>query len=149
MWYTLAALLDVLLPYVPYLALLMRIWFGANMMIHGFPKVVQTGQVAQMMAGWMGMQDKKGPVTAMVSTAAILEFFGGIFMIVGLIVPVVALFYVIFFGSIIIMKRFKMKSKYIDVANPSYEIDALYLMLAIVLLVLGAGAFSLDAMIGI
>lgn len=146
---TLAALLDVLLPYVPYLALLMRIWFGANMMIHGFPKVAQTGQVVQMMAGWMGMPDKKGPVTAMVSTAAILEFLGGIFMIVGLIVPVVALFYVIFFGSIIIMKKFKMKSNYIDTANPSYEVDALYLMLAIVLLVLGAGAFSLDAMIGI
>jgi uncharacterized membrane protein YphA (DoxX/SURF4 family) len=144
-----AALIDVLLPYVPYFALVIRIWFGANMMIHGYPKVTQTRQVIQMMAGWMGMTQRTGQVTAMVSAAAVLEFFGGIFMIVGLIVNVVALFYAIFFASIIIMKKTKMKSNYIDVSKPSYELDALYLMLAIVLLVIGAGAFSLDSIIGI
>ena len=58
------------------------------------------------------------------------------------------LFSAIHFFSIIIMKKTKMSAVYIGQNKPTYEIDALYLMLSIVILVLGAGAFSLDGLIG-
>jgi uncharacterized membrane protein YphA (DoxX/SURF4 family) len=30
---------EILLPYTPYLALLLRIWVGINMVGHGYPKI--------------------------------------------------------------------------------------------------------------
>ncbi len=41
-----------------------------------------------------------------------------------------------------------MKAGYIVSNKPSYEVDTLYLMLSIVLVVLGAGAVSIDGLIG-
>jgi hypothetical protein len=70
--------------------------------------------------------------------AAILEFFGGFFLIAGFIVPIVALFFAIQFAAIIVMKKRKMKSVHISPGKPNYEIDATYLSLSLVLLVPGA-----------
>ncbi|MEM0117673.1 MAG: DoxX family protein [Conexivisphaerales archaeon] len=142
-----ALLSSMLIPYLSYIALITRIWYGANMMIHGYPKIVQRNQVVQMMAGWWGMQKSIGTVSTMVNMAALLEFVGGIFMIAGFLVPIISLFYAIFFLSIIVMKKSRVKSKYIDASN-SYETDALYLLIAILLIFLGAGQFSLDSLIG-
>ena len=52
--------------------------------------------------------------------ASILEFFGGIFLIIGLIVPVVALLFAIYMISIVFMKRKKMKAVYISPQGTSY-----------------------------
>ncbi|MEM3637302.1 MAG: DoxX family protein [Conexivisphaerales archaeon] len=142
-----ALLSSMLIPYLSYIALIARIWYGANMMIHGYPKIVQRNQVVQMMAGWWGMQKSIGTVSTMVNMAALLEFVGGIFMIAGFLVPIISLFYAIFFLSIIVMKKSRVKSKYIDASN-SYETDALYLLIALLLIFLGAGQFSLDSLIG-
>ncbi|MEM3684804.1 MAG: DoxX family protein [Conexivisphaerales archaeon] len=138
----------LLFPYLPYIALIARVWYGINTMIHGYPKFTQRKQVIQMMAGWWGMQNSIGAVSSMVSIAALLEFVGGIFMIIGFLVPIVSLLYAIFFVSIIIMKKRRVKSKYIDPSGNSYEADALYLLLAIMLIFLGAGQFSIDSLIG-
>jgi putative oxidoreductase len=138
-----SGLLDVLIPYTGYLALALRVWIGASFIIHSRPKLGKgMVQTAQFMKG-MGI-----PVGA-AYTATALELFGGIFLIVGLIVPIVALFFAIFMTSNIIMKRTKMHANYIDAAKPSYEIDALYLGLSLVLLVLGSGVLSLDGLIGL
>ncbi len=77
----------------------------------------------------------------------IIEFFGGLLLVVGLIVPVVAAFVAIQFLGIIAMKVWKTKAAYISMGGnkPSYEVDALYLVLALVLMVLGAGAVSIDS----
>jgi len=139
---------SLLVPYLPYIALVARIWYGVNMIIHGYPKVVQRKQVIQMMAGWWGMQNSIGTVTSMVSAATLLEMLGGIFMILGFLVPVISAFYVIFFLSIIAMKKARIKSKYIDPSGNSYETDALYLLLALLLVFLGAGQLSVDSLIG-
>ena len=42
-----------------------------------------------------------------------------------------------------------MKMKYIAPGKPNFEIDITYLLLALVLLVMGAGAFSLDRLLGL
>ena len=80
--------------------------------------------------------------------ATILEFFGGITLIFGLLTQIVAIFFAIFMVSNIIMKRMKMKSPYISTEKPSYEIDVLYLLLSVTLVLLGPGAISLDHLIG-
>ena len=135
-------MLEPLLPYVPYLALLIRVVLGGSLMIHGYPKVKNSQQAA----GWMKSMGIPG-VTAVL--AGILEFFGGLLLVVGLIVPIVAIFLAIQFASISVMKKNKMKASYIATGKPSYEVDILYLLLAIVLIILGAGALSIDGLIGL
>ncbi len=87
------------------------------------------------------------PWTAVLAT--IIEFFGGILLVIGLIVPIVGAFAALQFASIIAVKMSKMKAHYVSMepGKPSYEIDVFYLVLAIALVVLGAGALSLDSLI--
>jgi putative oxidoreductase len=138
-------LLEPLLAYTPYLALAIRVPFGASLMLHGYPKTQNEG-----LTGARGFTEKMMKVPAATANiAAILEFVGGLFLIVGFIVPIAALFYVIFFGSITIVKKTKMGGVYSGQGKPTYEIDVMYLLIAVVLLVLGAGAFSVDSVLGL
>ena len=89
------------------------------------------------------------PVAADLVT--VLEFLGGILLVVGLLTPLVGLLFVIQFGAILLMKRSKMHAKFISTeqGKPTYEIDFLYLLLGLVFLFLGAGALSLDHLFGL
>ena len=131
------------LAFVPYLALVVRIWVGANMMIHGYSKLRNMKQAAEETKQTLGI-----PVGA-TYTATILEFFGGLFLIIGLIVPIVGLLFAIFMIANVIMKKRKMNASYIDPGKASYEIDITYLIISIILIVLGAGALSVDSTIGL
>lgn len=135
-------LLEPFIGYVPYLALLLRVVVGGTLMIHGYPKLKSSEQSVN----WMKSMGIPGATALLVS---ILEFFGGLFLVVGLIVPVVALLFAIQFISIITMKKSKIKGAYVTSNQPSYEVDVLYLLLAIILIVLGAGALSIDGLIGL
>jgi putative oxidoreductase len=136
-------ILEALIPYTPYLALVLRIWLGANFIIHARPKL---GKGMVQTTRWIkGM----GIPVGAAYTAVALELFGGIFLIVGLIVPIVALFFAIEMVANSVMKRTKMNAEYIGQGKPSYEIDILYLALSLVLIVLGAGALSLDGLVGL
>ena len=73
-------------------------------------------------------------------TAAVLEFFGGLFLIIGLIVPIIRLFFALFMIANVIMKKRRMNAACIAPGRVSYEIDITYLILSIILIVLGAGA---------
>ncbi|MDA4112941.1 MAG: DoxX family protein [Thaumarchaeota archaeon] len=136
--------LEPLLPYTPYLALLIRVLVGASLVIHGYPKMGKTGR--EQAIGFMKSMSVPGGAAV---AAAILEFFGGLFLIAGFIVPIVALFFAIEFAAIIVMKKRKMNAVYISPGKPNYEIDATYLFLSLVMLVLGAGAISIDALLGL
>ena len=137
------ALLDPLVPYTGYLALIIRVWVGANFVIHARPKLgASLGPTAQHMKG-LGV-----PVGATYAATA-LELFGGIALIAGLLVPIVGGFLVLFMVSASVMKKRKMHADYISSSKPSYEIDVLYVALALVLVFLGAGVFSLDGALGI
>ena len=139
-----SGLLEVLNPYSGLLLLILRVATGGGLAIHGYPKAkggrVQAGQ-------WMKSMGIP-PFTADLVT--VLEFVGGIFLVVGLLAPLVSLFLVIQFGAISLMKRSKMHAKFISTeqGKPTYEIDVLYMLLALVLLFLGAGPYSLDHLIG-
>ena len=134
--------LEPLLPYTMYLALLLRVWVGANLIIHARPKL---GKGTQQTVQWiksMGL-----PASAAYLTI-ILELLGGIFLVIGLLVPVVSSLFVVEMVSNSIMKKRKMGAVYIASGKANYEVDILYLLLSIVLIVLGAGAFSIDSLIG-
>ena len=75
-------------------------------MVHGYPKLKSKDQAVN----WMKSMGLPGGTAVM---AAVLEFFGGLFLVVGLLVPIVALFFAIQFASIVVMKSTKMKAKYI------------------------------------
>jgi len=130
------------LVFVPYLALVTRIWVGANMMIHGYPKLRNMKQTAEE-TKQLGI-----PVGA-TYTATVLEFFGGLFLIIGLLVPIIGLFFAIFMIANVVMKKTRMNAAYIATGRASYEIDITYLILSIILIVLGAGALSVDSVIGL
>jgi putative oxidoreductase len=137
-----STLLEPFIGYTAYLALLLRVVVGGTLMIHGYPKLKSRAQSMN----WMKSLGLPG-MTAVLAT--ILEFFGGLFLIVGLIVPIVALFLAIQFASITLMKKNKMKASYVDPGKPSYEIDVAYLLFSIILIVLGAGVLSIDGLIGL
>ncbi len=135
--------LELLLPFTPYLALFLRVWVGANFMAHGYSKLPSKGR--QQAAQWM---KSLGLPAGAAYAATILEFFGGLFLILGLIAPIVALFFAIQFISIILMKKTKTKATYITGQN-TYELDVTYFLLAVALIVLGAGVFSIDQLVGL
>jgi len=134
---------EVLLPYTGYLAFILRVWVGANFIIHARPKLSQgVGHTAQQMKGL-------GVPAGATYAATTLELLGGISLILGLLVPLVGAFFIVFMVANSIMKKRKMQADYITQGKPSYEVDVLYLALALVLVFLGAGAFSLDGALGI
>ena len=131
----------ILMPYTVYLALLLRVWVGANFVAHGYPKLGKTREQTLQWTKSLGV-----PVVA-TYLAIILEFFGGLSLIIGFIVPVVGFFIALEMITVIFLKKTKMKAPYMG--QNSFEIDITYLMLAIVLIVVGAGAISLDSVLGL
>lgn len=127
------------------LSLLLRITVGAALVVHGVPKVKGGwGAQAGQWVGSMGVP----PFAARLVT--LLEFFGGILLIIGFLVPVVAALFVIQFVAIIGMKTSKMNAGFQGAGGkPGYEIDFTYLLLSLAILLLGAGAYSLQALVGL
>lgn len=130
-----------LITYAPYLALLLRLVIGANLVLHGYPKLKSPQQTLQ----WT---KSLGVPAAATYAAIVLEFFGGIALIIGFIVPIVAFFVALEMIGNTLLKKTKMKAPYLAGQNAAaYELDITYLLLAITLIILGAGAFSLDTLL--
>ena len=128
-----------------YTSLILRVAVGAAMVAHGLPKV--KGGWGKQSGDWVATM---GVPAAAARLVTLLEFFGGIFLIVGLLVPVVAAFFAIQFAAIILMKSSKMKAGFMGAGgNPGFELDFAYLVLSVAILLIGSGAFSLDALLGI
>lgn len=137
-------LLEPLISYVPYLALLVRVCVGATLMIHGRPKLNKANRERSI----KNFETKGVPPIA-VLLVAILEFFGGLFLVVGFLVPLIAAFVAVDFGAIIVMKRTKENAAYVAYGKPNFELEVLFILLSIVLVVIGAGALSVDGLVGL
>jgi putative oxidoreductase len=134
---------EQLISNTPSLALLLRIVVGVTMIMHGYPKLKNPKQTVQWTKGL-------GVPAAATYLAIILEFFGGIALIMGFIVPIVAFFIALEMIGNSILKKTKMNAPYLVGQNAAaFEIDITYLLLAITLVVLGAGALSIDALLGL
>lgn len=113
--------------------LALRVVIGIIFLVHGWPKLKDIKGTA----GWLGSEGfKPGIFWAVV--IAILEVFGGLGLILGIYVQVLAALFAVqmFTGTI-----WKMK-KGMKLVN-GYEIDLALLAGALVLLTLGPGTYAL------
>jgi putative oxidoreductase len=116
-------------------ALVGRLALGAIFLAHGWPKLKDVKQPIAFVTGtgWPG-----GTFFAVLFT--LLEFFGGLALIFGLFTQVVAVLFVLEMIATTIFSKTKLKKKFIL----GYELDLAYAAFALVLALLGPGAYSLD-----
>ncbi len=114
--------------------LFLRIVFGAIMMVHGFPKAKHLKETGTSFAG-MGF--RPGPLWG--TLTALLESFGGVALILGIMtVPVAALFVAEFLT--IVVWKFAKHGAFVG----GWEFDLLVLAAAGILFFFGSGALSID-----
>ena len=131
---------------VAFILLLFRVAAGAALLQHGLMKARGGGW--RQSAQWIRSMGVPAFFAPLVTT---LEVLGGVFLIIGQLVPVVGFLFFLQMLGIIIMKRSKMKAALIPrgQGGASYEIDYAYLAIALALIATGAGSLSLDALLGL
>jgi putative oxidoreductase len=113
-------------------SLLLRFTLGAVFAIHGYPKLKNGGKQAGEWLKSMGIPSGFGLF------AGIVEFFGGIALILGLLTTLVAVLFAIWMAALIWLSVFKIHKKFMG----GYELDVLLLIFSIVLAAIGGGAFT-------
>lgn len=127
-----------LLIYSDWGIMTLRVILGVVLLVHGLPKIKNIRGTAAWM-GPLGFQ----PAIFWAAVVALLEFFGGIFLIVGFLTQIIAAFVAIQFLVII----FKVNAKKGLVGG--YELDLLMLGAAVALLALSGGGMSVDNILGL
>lgn len=150
-------ILEFLGAYPDVASLVVRVLVGVLMIVHGYPKVFAKDARSQMIP----MMQSMGVPRIGFELAGILEFFGGLFLLVGLITRVVAIFFAIAMLSYVLLyltklyiapiprgameQAFKQTRGYLG----GWELDTVIFASAVALMVLGGGAVSVDALLGI
>jgi putative oxidoreductase len=127
---------------VDWALLILRLGIGATFTMNGYPKLFPSGP-----GGFVGLLQNLG-VPAPVFFAyvvSLLEFVGGIAMILGVLVRYVGALMVI--EMLVTTSRVKMPRgvSFIFAKGTGWELDFLLLIIALALVLLGAGAISIDA----
>lgn len=85
-----------------------------------------------------------GMPTAMIPFAGVVEFFGGLALVLGILTPIVALLSALWMLSTTSFAINKLKKKYMG----GYELDITLFLAALALALLGSGVYSIDHLIG-
>lgn len=121
--------------------LVVRVVMGVAFILHGWPKI-------QNPMGWMNAMGGEGVPSFIQALAALAEFGGGIALVLGLLTPLAALGIVCQMLGALFMVHFPMGHPFVAATGgPSYELPLVYLALAILLLVMGPGRWSFDALL--
>ena len=121
--------------------LVVRVVMGVAFILHGWPKI-------QNPMGWMNAMGGEGVPSFLPALAALAEFGGGIALLLGLLTPLAALGIVCQMLGALFMVHFPMGHPFVAATGgPSYELPLVYLALAILLLVMGPGRWSFDALL--
>ncbi len=119
--------------------LIVRLVFGLGMVLHGSQKI---GTPFTWMNAFAG---PKAPPGFLQALAAIAEFFGGLALILGLLTPIAALGVVCVMLAAIAMAHLPAGDPFIGApGKSSFESAAGYLAVALLLIITGPGALSLD-----
>jgi putative oxidoreductase len=120
-------------------SLLIRLSLGAVFVIHGYPKLKGGGKTTGQWLQSIGIPYGFGLF------AGIVEFFGGIALIAGLLTSVVAGLFALWMLALIWLSVAKIHKKFVG----GYELDVLLFLFALGLTMLGAGTFSLNHLLGL
>ena len=116
--------------------LALRVLAGCAFVIHGWPKL-------QHPLSWMGPSSSTPGVLQ--GLAAVAEFFGGLGWMVGALTPL-ASFGIASTMVVAVVRHAVLKGDpFVAQEGPSWELAALYLCVALVLIAAGPGRYSLDA----
>ena len=121
----------------PLAHLILRVVLGVLFVAHGYPKLFKNfGQFA----GWLdSMGFKPGKFWALV--AGVVEFFGGILLVLGLWVQVVGILIAIH----MLVAMWKAKWGKVGLTDQGgWELDLIYLVSALALAMMSGGTHSLD-----
>ena len=120
-------------------AIVGRVALGLLFIAHGWPKVKDLKKPIGFVkgTGWPG-----GAAFAILFS--LLEFFGGIALVLGFLTQPVAVLFVLEMIATTIFSKTKLNKKF----ALGYELDVVYAAFALVLAFLGPGAWSLDRLIG-
>jgi uncharacterized membrane protein YphA (DoxX/SURF4 family) len=121
-------------------SLLLRLVIGFTFMVHGYPKF--SAEQRKQGGDWM---KSLGLPAGFILFGAVVEFFGGIALVLGILTPVVAALFALWMLSTTWLAKVKMKKKFAG----GYEIDIVLLVASLALAALGAGFFSIDHLLGI
>jgi putative oxidoreductase len=121
--------------------LIVRLVFGAGIMLHGWQKLNSANGPLQ----WMG---PNGPPAFLQGLAVLAEFGGGIAMIIGLLMPLAMLGLTCNMLVALFMVHIPHGDPFVGKpGSGSFEPAAGYLAVALCLLIAGPGCLSLDALI--
>jgi putative oxidoreductase len=118
-------------------SILLRLAVGTLFIYHGYPKLTSMRKGEFMKT--LGMP------TALVPFGGFVEFFGGLGLLLGLLVPIVAILSALWMLSTIWFSIAKVKKKFMG----GYELDIVLFLAAFALAFIGGGTFSLDHLIGL
>ncbi len=128
----------MLIPAQPDIALLiLRIGLGIIFILHGLPKIKNP----------TGMKGMIGTLPSIL--AAIAEFFGGLGILFGFLTQIAALGPLVVMLGALYFHKFKWKDVFIGKEKVGYEYPFILCLVALALVFLGAGAYSVDAIIGL
>lgn len=115
--------------------LLLRLMVGIAFIFHGWPKIQNPAAFAGMMhlPLWLG------------TLAAWVEVAGGALLLLGLFTPLAALLLAAQMIATFPTYHIPQRVPFINPSGPNYELSLVYLVVAIVYLLVGPGAFSVDA----
>lgn len=131
---------DYLLTYQDWAPLILRLVLGGAFIAHGYPKLFK------MFAGFAGWLESIGirPGKFWAAVVGIVEFFGGIALVLGLFTQLVGLLVAI--DMVVAMAKVKWgKVKFIEMERMGWELDLAYLAMALALVFVGSGSYSLDS----
>lgn len=123
-----------LLNYSFFAPLLLRVILGLIFAVHGYPKLF--GGFSQT-AGFFESVGIR-PAKFWVFVVGVVEFFGGIALILGFATQIVALLIAI--DMLVAIWKVKFKMGFVN----GYEFDLLLLIVALSLMLTGAGAYAID-----
>ena len=119
--------------------LVLRIFLGIIFVYHGIPKLRMSGAMGK------GMGFPSGSVFIL----GLVEFLSGLALILGLYAEIGALLVGLVMLGALWHKIFKWNIPFSAMDKMGWEFDLILLGVAVAILLLGSGAFSLDALFGV
>ena len=131
--------LEQLAAYSDYAALLLRIAIGILFVVHGYPKLFGKEMGLKKVAEFFkSVGITFAPLAALV--VGVLEFFGGLALIAGLLTRVIAALLAIQMVVALLVSKFKLKKAF----SGGWELDFLLIAALIALAIIGAGMWAID-----